>query len=221
MFSANISGQIKRVVFDNDKDGKDAILKIVIEARKQFTRDGDMPNVYPLVTIFGFDAAYVRDYAGVGHWITAVNCDLDVYRPDDSDEDRLSFKAGKISLLPKTLSEAIDGVVGDEEDDDDDDDRSSRRKKKKRGSEKSKPARGKSRSERRRKSRDDEDEEEEEEKPRRKKRASGKASDGAKKSRGGKKAPRRKKEEEYDEDYDEDYDDDDYDEDDDYFDDED
>lgn len=217
MFSANISGQIKRIVHDNGDEGKDAMLKIVVEVRKQFAKKDDMPNVYPLVTIWGHDAAYVREYAGVGHWIEILNCDLDVYRPDDADEDRLSFKAGKINLLPKVLSEAIADALPDEEEDDD---RSSRRKKKSSTRGKTSGS-GKSRSQRRGRSRDEE-EEEEEEAPRRKKKTSerkGKASDGAKKKTGS--SSRKKKEEDYDEDYDDDYDDDDYDDDDDYFDDED
>ncbi|WP_421019104.1 hypothetical protein, partial [Klebsiella pneumoniae] len=130
MFSANIAGQIKRVIHDNGKDGKDAILKIVVECRKQFVRDGDMPNIYPAVTIFGHDAAYVREYAGVGHWITLANCEMDVYRPEDADEDRISFKAGRINLLPKALSEAVGEVVGDGEEEEE----SPRRRKKSSGS---------------------------------------------------------------------------------------
>lgn len=219
MFSANISGQIKRIIHDNGDDGKDAMLKIVVETRKQFAKKDDMPNVYPLVTIWGHDAAYVREYAGVGHWIEVLNCDLDVYRPDDADEDRLSFKAGKINLLPKVLSEAISDVLPDEEEDDDD--RGRKKKKTSSRGSSSKSSKGKSRSERRGKSRDED--EEEEEAPRRKKKTTserkGKASDGAKKKTSS--SSRKKKEEDYDEDYDDDYEDDDYDDDDDYFDDED
>ena len=225
MFSANIAGQIKRVIHDNGKDGKDAILKIVVECRKQFVRDGDMPNIYPAVTIFGHDAAYVREYAGVGHWITLANCEMDVYRPEDADEDRISFKAGRINLLPKALSEAVGEVVGDGEEEEE----SPRRRKKSSGSKRAgASSRGKSerkpRSERRKRRDEEEDDwddedEEEEEAPRRKKRPSGKASDGARKKKPASKSRKRRDEEE-DEDYDEDYDDE-FEDEDDYFDDED
>jgi hypothetical protein len=225
MFSANISGQIKRVVFDNEEEGKDAILKFVVEARKQYAKKDDMPNVYPLVTVFGHDAAYVRDYAGVGHWVEVLNCDMDAYRGEDDEQDRISFKAGKINLLPKVLSEAVADVVGEEEDEEED-----RRSKKKSSKGKKTSSRkddegskkkSKSRSERR-KSRDDDDEEEEEA-PRKKRSGErkGKASDGAKKktsSKSSSKKSSRRDDDDEDEDYDDDYDDDD---DDDYFDDED
>lgn len=210
MFSANISGVIKRVVFDNEEDGKDAMLKIVIEARKQFAKKDDMPNVYPLVTIWGHDAAYVRDFAGKGHWIEIINCDLDVYRGDDDEQDRISFKAGKINLLPKVMSEAVADTI------DEDDDDEPKKKKKKKSSRDDDKKKGKSRSERRKKPRDDDDEDEDEDEKPRKKKAKGKASDGAKKKSSSKKS-RRKDDE--DEDFDEDYDDED--DDDDYFDDED
>lgn len=207
MFSANISGVIKRVIFDNEEDGKDAMIKIVVESRKQFSKKDDMPNVYPLITIWGHDAAYVRDYAGKGHWIEVINCDLEVYRPDDADEDRLSFKAGKVNLLPKTLSEAVADTI---EEDDDEDDR--KKKKKKKGKKDDDKKRGKSRSERR-KSRDDDDDDdddddEEEEAPKKKKKK-------AKKEEPKKKPSKKKKKDEDDEDYDDDYDDDD--DEDDYF----
>lgn len=213
MFSANISGVIKRVVFDNEEEGKDAMIKISVEARKQYVKKDDMPNVYPLVTIWGNDAAYVREYAGKGHWIELLNCDLDVYRPDDAEEDRLSFKAGKVSLLPKALSEAVAETI---EDEDEDDDEAPRRRKKKKSSKYS-SKRGKSRSERRR-PRDEEDDdfedddEEEEEAPRRKKKPTKKSSTSRKKA-----PSKKRKVEDDDDDYEDDYDDDE----DDYFDDED
>lgn len=220
MFSANITGRVKRVLHDNEKDGKDAMLKVVIEARKQYVKDGDMPNVYPVIAIFGHDAAYIRDYAGKGHWVHFYNCDMDVYRPDDAEEDRVSFKAGRIELLPKDMSQAIEGTI-----DEDEEEEKPRRKKRAGGRSGSAkggaPKRGKSRSERRRRRdeedeyddediEDDEEEEEEEEKPRRRKKP-------AAKKPARKKAPAKKKAPVDDDDYDDDYDDDDYDDDDDYF----
>lgn len=205
MFSATITGKIKRILFDNEKDGKDAMLKIVVEARKQYTKEDEMPNVYPVVAIFGHDAAYVREYAGVGHWVHIYNADYDAYRGEDDEYDRISFKAGKVEILPKAMAEAIAETI---EEEDEDEGRSRRKKKSSKSSSK-----GKSRSERRKKRDEDEDEDES---PRRSKRKS-KASDGAKKKSS------KKRDEDYDDyeddDYDDDYDDDDYDDDDDdYFD---
>lgn len=218
MFSANITGRVKRVLHDNEKDGKDAMLKVVIEARKQYVKDGDMPNVYPVVAVFGHDAAYIRDYAGKGHWVHFYNCDMDVYRPDDAEEDRVSFKAGRIELLPKDMSQAIEETIDEDEEEE-------KPRRKKRGSRSGSakggaPKRGKSRSERRRRRDEEEDyddedfeddeEEEEEEKPRRRKKP-------AAKKPARKKAPAKKKAPVDEDDYDDDYDDDDYDDDDDYF----
>lgn len=209
MFSATITGKIKRVLFDNDKDGKDAMMKISMEVKKQFIRDDDMPNIYPTVTVFGHDAAYIRQFAGEGHWLHVFNAEYDVYKDEnkvllDEDNDKEyprefhSFKAGKIELLPKQMSEAVEETIEGGDDD-------GGRKGKSRGKS-SRNTKGKSRSDRRKRSNDDE-----EEAPKGRSKRRGKASDGAKKpSRSKSRKPKDDDyEEEYDDDYDDEYDDDD------------
>jgi len=213
MFNATISGVVKRVLFDNEKDAEKAFIKVVVECRKQFAKKDDLPYTYPVVAIFGHDAAYFRDYGGKGHYVELTGCDYDVYRGEDGDEDeKISFKAGKLALLPKQLSDQLEI----EDEDDDEDDKKKAKKKKARSSRDEKPARGKSRSERRSKARDDEDEEEDEDDedeeeapPRRKKKPAAKPA--AKKKTSSKPASKKRREEEEDEDYDDDDDDDFYD----------
>lgn len=211
MFNATISGIVKRVLFDNEKDAEKAFVKVVVECRKQFAKKDEMPYTYPVVAIFGHDAAYFREYGGKGHFIEAIGCDIDVYRGEDGDEEeRISFKCGKLSLLPKQLADQIEV-----EDDDDDDDK--KKKKKKSGSKSSRDEKkgGKSRSERRKgRDEDDEDEddddEDEDEAPRKKKKS--KEDDKKKKSSSkdkGKSSSKKKSRDDDDDDDDEDYDDDD------------
>lgn len=168
MFSATISGKIKRIIHDNEESKEKAMLKVVVECRKQFVRKDDMPFNYPVVTIFGNDADYLREYAGAGHFVMFHNCDVDVYKKDEDSEERTSFKSGKVELLPKEFTDQIE--VEEEEE--------PRRKKKTSSSSKpSSKKSGKSRSELRKgRGRDDEDEDEdddddedEDEAPRRKK----------------------------------------------------
>jgi hypothetical protein len=177
MFSATISGIVKRVIVDNGKADDKAMVKFVLEVKKQFAKKDDMPFIYPLITVFGYDAQYFRDYAGKGHFVEVVNCDMDSWRGEDGDEEeRISFKAGKLNLLPKVLADQI------EIEDDEEDDRKSRNKKKTSSKGKEERGSGKSRSERRGRRDEDEDEDDEEEEddepaPRRKKTgSSGKAS---------------------------------------------
>jgi len=207
MFSATISGTIKRILFDNEKDGEKAFLKVVVECKKQFVKEDDIPYNYPVVAIFGHDAAYVREYAGKGHWIECMNCDLDVYRGEDGDEEeRISFKCGRVNLLPKALSEAVASTI-DEDDDEDD------KKKKKKGKGKD-DKKGKSRSERRGKSRDDDeddddDEDEDENDSKSKKSKSKSKSKDKGKDKGKSKSKAKSRDDDEDDDEDEDYDDDD------------
>lgn len=222
MFNATISGKIKRVIHDNGKADDKAMVKVVVECRKQFAKKDDMPFTYPVVTIWGYDAQYFRDYAGAGHYASFIGCDLEAYRPDGEDKDQLSFRSGKVDLLPKEFSDQI--TVEDDEDD----------KKKKKGKGKGKGDRdpkkdkGKSRSQRRAKDEDDEDEdddddddddEDEDEAPRKKKKPAGKSKEKekSKPSKDKGKSSKKKSRDEDDDDDDDDY----YDDDDDYFDDED
>jgi hypothetical protein len=219
MFNATIAGRVKRVIFDsaNEKKSKVNMVKIVVEVRKQWTKEDDMPFCYPVVTLFNNDADYFREYAGKGHYVECINCDIDCYRGDDDEYDRISFKCGKLGLLPKDMAEAIGDTI---EDDDDDDDK--KKKKKKKDDKKS----GKSRSERRKKRKDedydeddDDDEEEDdddddEEEDRKKKKKSSSSKKKSSSSKG--KNKKRRDEDEDDDDDDDDFEDDD--DDDDYFD---
>ncbi len=219
MFSATISGVVKRILHDNEKDGTKAFIKVVVETRKQYTKDGDMPNIYPVVALFGNDADYFRQYGGEGHWIECQNCDMDVWRGEDGDEDeRISFKCGRMALLPKKFTEALDeaGVL----DVSDDDDKKKKKKsgdkdKKKSGSNSKDKDKNKSRSERR-KSRDeddeddddDEDDEDEDEKPARKKSKNKDKPKDKKKPTKDDKTKKKKKPVDDDDDFDDDDDDD-------------
>lgn len=218
MFSATMTGQIQRIIYDNKKDKGDAMVKIVLAVSKQYSTDAATSKVFPLITIWGHDAAYLRNYAGKGQVITIINADVEYFKNDKKlDEDgnpieQVSFKAGKVSFPKADVMKALvaAGVAEDADGADDDDDEDEKPRRKKRGSrEKSAP---KSRSSRRSRDEeddyDDEDEDEEEEAPRRKKKAP------ASKAAPKKKAPKKKAPVDDDEDYDDDYDDDD----DDYFD---
>lgn len=223
MFTATITGTIKRVLTDNGKDGKDAMMSVVVETAKRYRKDDELPFHYPVVKIWGHDAAYIRDYAGKGHPVMFFDCELDVYKKDEG-EERISFKAGKVELLGKKYSEAIveAGVASEagEFDSDDDD-----KKKKKKGKKDKDDKKGKSRSERRKgKGRDeddeDEDDDDDDERPSKKSKKDDKKKSSKKDDKKGGKSSKKK---DYDDDDDdEDYDEDDYDDDDDdYFDDED
>lgn len=218
MFSATMTGQIQRIIYDNKKDKGDAMVKIVLAVSKQYSTDAATSKIFPLITIWGHDAAYLRNYAGKGQVITIINADVEYFKNDKKlDEDgnpieQVSFKAGKVSFPKADVMKALvaAGVAEDADGADDDDDEDEKPRRKKRGSrEKSAP---KSRSSRRSRDEeddyDDEDEDEEEEAPRRKKKAP------ASKAAPKKKAPKKKAPVDDDEDYDDDYDDDD----DDYFD---
>lgn len=227
MFSANITGQVQRVIYDNSKDGQDAILKITMAVPKQYARDKDKSKIFPLITIFGHDAAYFRKYAGVGQVISIINAEADYYKNDKFEDDSgnnpetVSFKAGRV-MFPKAdvMKALVEAGVAEEPEGGEEEEEESRPRKR-RGT------KSKSRSERRgtssrRRPRDeepdeedydeDDEEEEEEPKPRRKRPAS------KKKPASKKPAPRKRREEpeEDDDDFDDDYDDDDN-----YFDDED
>lgn len=220
MFSASMTGQIQRIIYDNGKDKGDAMVKIVLAVSKQYSTDAATSKVFPLITIWGHDAAYLRNYAGKGQVITIINADVEYFKNDKKlDEDgnpieQVSFKAGKVSFPKADVMKALvsAGVAEDADGADDDDDEDEKPRRKKRGS-RSKSA-PKSRSSRRSRDEeddyDDEDDDEEEEAPRRKKKPASKAAPK-------KKAPKKKAPVDDDEDYDDDYDDDD----DDYFDDED
>lgn len=218
MFSATMTGQIQRIIYDNKKDKGDAMVKVVLAVSKQYSTDAATSKIFPLITIWGHDAAYLRNYAGKGQMITIINADVEYFKNDKKlDEDgnpieQVSFKAGKVSFPKADVMKALvaAGVAEDADGADDDDDEDEKPRRKKRGSrEKSAP---KSRSSRRSRDEeddyDDEDEDEEEEAPRRKKKAP------ASKAAPKKKAPKKKAPVDDDEDYDDDYDDDD----DDYFD---
>lgn len=224
MFTATITGTIKRVIADNGKDGKDAMMSVVVETAKRFRKEDEIPYNYPVVKVWGHDAAYLRDYGGKGHPAMFFDCELDVYKKDEGDE-RISFRAGKVEILGKKYTEALveAGVVSESGEFDGDEDGGKKKKKKK--SEKDDRKGGKSRSERRKgKGRDDEDEDEdddddEDEAPRKKKSAKKDEKKKPAKKSGGKSS---KKKDYDDDDDDEDYDEDDYDDeddDDDYFDD--
>lgn len=205
MFSANMTGQIQRVVYDNGKADKDAMIKVSLAVSKQYAKDPKKSKIFPLVTIFGYDAQYLRKYAGVGQIISIINAEADYYENDRFEDDKgnhpetVSFKAGKVwfpkadvmkALVSEGVAEEAEGGDADEEEDE------KPRRRKKKTSEG-----GKSRSQRRRKRDDDE---EEEEKPARRKKKSA--------------PPSKKKKAEPEEDYEDDYEDDFDEEDDDYFD---
>lgn len=220
MFSATMTGQIQRIIYDNKKDKGDAMVKVVLAVSKQYSTDAATSKIFPLITIWGHDAAYLRNYAGKGQVITIINADVEYFKNDKKlDEDgnpieQVSFKAGKVSFPKADVMKALvaAGVAEDADGADDDDDEDEKPRRKKRGSRDSKPA-SKSRSTRRSRDEeddyDDEDEEEEEEAPRRKKKAPASKAAPSKKA-----APKKKAPVDDDEDYDDDYDDDD----DDYFD---
>lgn len=231
MFSANITGQIQRVVYDNKKSGADAMIKVALAVPKQYVpKDSDQSHIFPLITIFGHDASYLRKYAGKGQIITAINAEADYFKNEKFEDekgnnpDTVSFTTRKVAFQKKAVMDALlDAGVAEEADGDEEeeDDRSSRRGKRGSGSGSSK---GGSRSSRRgestgRKGRgrdeededeDDDDEEEEEAPPKRRgsSRSSGRTSSKSSSSRGGRAKPSSRKRD----------DDEDYDDDDDYFD---
>lgn len=214
MFSANITGTIQRIIHDNKKSDKDAMVKVVLAVSKQFSNDPKTSKIFPLVAIWGYDAQYLRKYAGVGQMVTIINAEAEYYKNENKlDEDgnaieQVTFRAGKVSFPKADIMKAlVDAGVAEEseEGDEDEEDERPRRKKKKSSS-------GSSRSERRgtssskRRARDEEDDyedddedEEEEEAPRRRRKS---AADKKKPTR--KKPARRSRDDDDDDDDDDD-----------------
>ena len=221
MFAANATGTIQRIVHDNGKSGKDAMMKVVLAVPKRFAKDPKESKNFPLFVLWGYDADYMRKYVGVGQPVAFMDCELEVFKnenrldQDDNPIEQVSYRVGKASFFKADILKAlVEAGVAEEaeggDNDDDDDDRSSRRKKKssssrseRRGSSSSK-SRGRSRDE---EDDEDEDDDKEEEAPRRKK-----SSSSSRDKKPARKAPARKSRDD---------DDDDDDDDDNYFDDED
>lgn len=214
MFSANITGTIQRIIHDNKKSDKDAMVKVVLAVSKQYSNDPKTSKIFPLITIWGYDAQYLRKYAGVGQMITIINAEAEYFKNENKlDEDgnaieQVSFKAGKVSFPKADIMKAlVDSGVAEEGDADEDDEEEERPRRKKSSSSRDKKKPSTSRSARRGRRDEDEDEdedddEEEEEAPRRRK----KAAPAPAKKKPARKAPARRSR---DDDEDEDDDDDD------------
>lgn len=229
MFSATMTGQIQRIIHDNKKDKQDAMVKVVLAVSKQYSNDPKTSKIFPLVTIWGYDAAYLRKYAGIGQIITILNAEAEYYKNENKlDEDgnpieQVTFKAGKVSfpkadvmkaLVAAGVAEEAEGADDDDDDDDEDDKKSRRKKRKKKDEPKSRSSRRKRRDE----DEDDDDDEdeddfdededdddEEEEAPRKKKKKKTPPKEDKKK----KKPAAKKKKKPVDDDDDDDEDDDD------------
>lgn len=211
MFSANITGTIQRIIHDNKKSDKDAMVKVVLAVSKQFSNDPKTSKIFPLITIWGYDAQYLRKYAGVGQMITIINAEAEYFKNENKlDEDgnaieQVTFKAGKVSFPKADIMKALVDAGVAEEGDEDEEEEEERPRRKKSSSSRDKKKPSTSRSARRgRRDEDedeDEDEEEEEEAPRRRKKA---AAAPAKKKPARKAPARRSRDEDEDDDDDDD-----------------
>ncbi len=213
MFSATVTGTIQRVIHDNGKSGKDAMLKVVLAVSKRYAKDPKESKLFPLFTIWGFDADYMRKYVGVGQPVAFMDCEMEAFKSDKKlDEDgnqieQISYRVGKASFFKADILKALveAGVAEEAEggDEDEEDDRSSRRKKKSSSSRSERRGGSSSKGRGRRdedEDEDDDDDEEEEERPRRKKSSSSRD----KKSSTRKSSSRRSRDEDEDDDDDDD-----------------
>lgn len=213
MFAANATGTVQRIIHDNGKSGKDAMMKVVLAIPKRYAKDPKESKIFPLFTLWGYDADYMRKYVGVGQPVAFMDCEVEIFKnenkldQDDNPIEQTSYRVGKASFFKadilKALVEAGVAEEGEGGDSEDDDDRSSRRKKKssssrseRRGSSSSKPRGRRDEDE----DEDDDDDEEEEEAPRRKKKPAPAARD----KKPARKAPARRARDDEDDDDDDD-----------------